>query len=84
MLWQWSGWKGHSVHFGNFPMLTFQKATAPTGYIQLQPNLRKYGSPGGGGYKLLVFLTICQILKIYATLTISHLSYITQKAIKMV
>ena len=29
---------GHSVHFAKFPMLRFQKATAPTVFIQFQPN----------------------------------------------
>ena len=41
---------GHLVHFAKFPMLRFQKATAPTVFTQFQPNfivnmlvMRQYG-----------------------------------------
>ncbi len=35
-----SSFWGHSVHFANFPMLRFeiQKSTAPTFFIQFEPN----------------------------------------------
>ncbi len=50
---------GHSVHFAKFPMLKFQKATAPTVFIQFQPNFME-SMVIREEYRLLPFLAICQ------------------------
>ncbi len=64
----------NSVHFANFPMLRYSRATAPPVFIQYQPNLIQ-SMVINGKYKLLFdylpkFTNICHFLMI------SHLSYI--------
>ncbi len=65
---------GHSVHFEKFPMLRFSKGYSQ--FPQFSSNINQtLPKVNRGKYRLLLFLVICQILKIYRTWTISHLSY---------
>ncbi len=45
---------GHLVHVAKFPMLTFQKASAPTFLTQSQPNITE-SMIIRGGYRMLLF-----------------------------
>ena len=52
----------------------FQKATAPTVFIQFQPTIRKVCNQKEVIRTILPFLAICQVLKIYGTFKISQFS----------
>ncbi len=66
---------GHSVQFTKF-LIKFSKGyTAPSFCPVSNKRDRKYVLLRRK-YRLLLFLVICQIWKVYGTLKISHLSYI--------
>ncbi len=72
----WSAFWGHSVHFAKFLMLIFSKSY----YFQFfsynfnQTLVEK--ACNREKHRPLLFLSICQILKVYGTLQRSYLNYI--------
>ncbi len=71
--WVW----GHLVHFAKFLILTFSKGKLLSQFSSsIKETLGKVIMVVREEYMLLHFLPICEILNIYYTLTISHLSSI--------
>ncbi len=69
---------GHSVHFAKFSMLRYSKGYTSCSHSQFHPTSTKpyRKHPFRGKHRLLLFLAICQILKVHCTLNIRYLSYI--------
>ena len=66
---------GHSVHFVKFLMLRISKGCCYPSFHPISTKRYKK-NVFWGKCRLLLFLAICQTLKVYGTLNICYLSYI--------